>query len=163
MPGPQTRTLYWLALTVGLSLAHHRTTIFFLPSLLGWIWWHDRQLIFNGRRLLTLVALALAPLGLYAFIYIRGTSHPPYSHEVITDLKSFWFLVGSGDSSGLFFSIDPVYLPARLGFIWQDLLTQLSLPGVILAGLGGPAPAVAAAQTSSIPGLAGGAVAVVHA
>jgi hypothetical protein len=131
------RTLRLLALTVGLSLAHHRTTVFYLPSLIGWIWWHDRQLIFQFKRLAILLALALGPLFLYAFIYFRGVNNPPYTHELITDLESFWFLVGSGDSSGLFFSIDPAFLPARLEFIWRDLLAQLSWPGVILAGLGG--------------------------
>jgi hypothetical protein len=131
------RTLAWLAVTVGLSLAHHRTTVFYLPSLIGWIWWHDRRLLGQPRRLLRLLALALLPLALYLFIYIRGINHPPYTHEPITDLQSFWFLVGSGDSTGLFFSIDPLYLGPRLAFIWQDLLRQLSLPGVVLAGWGG--------------------------
>ncbi len=131
------RTLRWLALTVGLSLAHHRTTLFFLPSLLGWIWWHDRRLIFQVKRWAGLLLLALAPLSLYAFIYLRGVNNPPYSHEQISDWASFWFLVGSGDSSGLFLSFDPAFLPARLAFIWQDLLRQLAWPGLILAALGG--------------------------
>jgi len=131
------KTLRWLALTVGLSLAHHRTTLFYLPSLVGWLWWHDRRLIIQPKRLLTLAALALAPLSLYGFIYFRGINNPPYTHEPIYDLPSFWFLVGSGDSQGLFLSIDPAYLPARLSFIWHDILRQLSWPGVILAGLGG--------------------------
>ncbi len=131
------RTLRWLALTVGLSLAHHRTTLFFLPSLIGWVWWHDRRLIFQVKRWAVLLALALAPLSLYAFIYLRGVNNPPYSHEQISDWSSFWFLVGSGDSSGLFLSFDPVFIPARLLFIWHDLLRQLAWPGLILAGLGG--------------------------
>jgi hypothetical protein len=130
------RTLRWLALTLGLSLTHHRTTIFYLPSLIGWIWWHDRRLIFQPKRLLTLCLLSLAPLSLYVFIYFRGLNNPPYSHEYITDWPSFWFLVGASDSSGLFLSIDLAFLPARLAFIWRDILAQLSLPGVILAGLG---------------------------
>lgn len=131
------RTLCWLALTVGLSLAHHRTTLFYLPSLGLWLAWHDRSLWRQPRRLLTLAGLTLLPLLLYLFIYFRGINNPPYSHEAIYDWQSFWFLVGSGDSTGLFLSIDPVYLPSRLAFLWADLLTQLSLPGVILAGLGG--------------------------
>ncbi len=131
------RTLRWLALTVGLSLAHHRTTIFYLPSLVGWIWWYDRHLIRQPKRLLTLALLSLAPLSLYLFIYLRGINNPPYTHEPIYNLQSFWFLVGSGDSQGLFFSIDPAYLPARLQFLWADLLAQLSWPGVILATIGG--------------------------
>ena len=130
-------TLRWLALTVGLSLAHHRTTVFYLPSLIGWLWWHDPQLIRQPKRVFTLAALSIAPLFLYAFIYFRGVNHPPYTHEPISDLSSFWFLVGSSDSSGLFLSIDPAFLPARLAFIWHDILAQLSLPGVILAGIGG--------------------------
>jgi hypothetical protein len=131
------RTLRWLAFTVGLSLAHHRTTVFFLPSLVGWLWWHDRRLVGQIKKVLGLAALALAPLGLYAFIYFRGINNPPYSHETITDFKSFWFLVGSGDSSGLFLSIDPAYLPARLAFIGVDILRQIGWPGVILAAGGG--------------------------
>jgi hypothetical protein len=130
------RSLRWLALIVGLSLAHHRTTVFYLPSLAGWIWWYDRQLIRQPKRLLILALLALAPLSLYLLIYLRGVNDPPYTHEQITGWESFWFLVGSGDSAGLFLSIDPAYLPARLGFIWNDILAQLSWPGVILAGLG---------------------------
>jgi hypothetical protein len=73
----------------------------------------------------------------HLFIYLRGVNNPPYSHEIISGWQSFWFLVGSGDSQGLFLSIDPDFLPARLGFIWRDLLAQLSWPGVILATLGG--------------------------
>jgi hypothetical protein len=131
------RTLRWLALTIGLSLAHHRTTLFYLPSLAGWILWHDRRLLKEPRRLLVLLLLAAAPLSLYLFTYWRGTHNPPYSHEQITGWQSFWFLVGAGDSSGLFLSMDPVVLPARLAFIWRDLLAQFSLPGVLLSGLGG--------------------------
>ena len=129
-------TLRWLALTVGLSLTHHRTTIFYLPSLIVWIWWYDRQLIRHPKRLAKLILLTLSPLLLYLFIYLRGINNPPYTHEKITDLASFWFLVGSGDSAGLFFSVDAAYIPARLAFIWQDILHQLSWPGVFLAALG---------------------------
>ncbi len=131
------RTLRWLALTVGLSLAHHRTTVFYLPALIGWIGWYDRALLGHPRRLLTLALLTLAPLTLYLFIYLRGINGPPYTHEQITDFESFWFLVGSGDSTGLFFSIDPAFLPARLAFIGADMLRQLSWPGVVLALIGG--------------------------
>ncbi|MCL4301348.1 MAG: DUF2723 domain-containing protein [Anaerolineae bacterium] len=128
---------YLLALTVGLSLAHHRTTIFYLPSLIAWVGWHAPQLLRQPKRLGALVLVTLAPLLLYLFIYIRGINQPPYSHEIISDWQSFWFLVGSGDSQGLFFSFDPLFLPARLAFIGQDLLAQLSWPGVLLAILGG--------------------------
>lgn len=71
------RILNWLAFTVGLSLAHHRTTLFYLPSLVAWIWWYDPALIRQPRRLLRLVLLTLAPLMLYLFIYLRGVNHPP--------------------------------------------------------------------------------------
>ncbi len=135
-PRQAERTLLWLALTVGLSLAHHRTTIFYLPLLVGWIWWYHRRLIRQPKRIVILALLALAPLSLYLFIYLRGLNNPPYTHEPIYNLQSFWFLVGSGDSKGLFFSIDPAYLPARLAFIWADILKQISWPGVLLAIIG---------------------------
>ncbi|MCQ3972157.1 MAG: hypothetical protein DPW09_01780 [Anaerolineae bacterium] len=136
-PDPQPPTPYLLALLTGLSLAHHRTTLFYLPSIALWVLWHDPHLLRRPRQLLSLALLGLAPLLLYLFIYFRGINQPPYSHEIIRDWPSFWFLVGSGDSQGLFLSIDPAFLPARLAFIWQDLLAQLSWPGVILAALGG--------------------------
>jgi hypothetical protein len=129
-------TLNWLALIVGLSLAHHRTTVFLLPSLLGWVIWYDRYLFRQPVRLLKLVGLGLLPLSLYAFIYFRGVNSPPYTHEPIYDLQSFWFLVGSGDSTGLFMSIDPVFLPARLTFIWADVLRQVGWVGLVLAMVG---------------------------
>ncbi len=128
---------YLLALLTGLSLAHHRTTLFYLPSIALWVLWHDPHLLRRPCQLLSLALLGLAPLLLYLFIYFRGINHPPYSHEIISDWSSFWFLVGSGDSKGLFLSIDPAILPARLAFIWHDVLAQLSWPGVILAALGG--------------------------
>ncbi|MDM8528155.1 DUF2723 domain-containing protein [Anaerolineales bacterium HSG24] len=130
------RILLWLALTVGLSLAHHRTTIFYLPSLILWIWWHDRNLLWQPKRWLPLGGLSLLPLSLYGFIYLRGINNPPYTHETITDLQSFWFLVGASDSSGLFMYVDPQFFWARLSFIWHDILVQLSWFGVTLALLG---------------------------
>ncbi|MDM8519100.1 DUF2723 domain-containing protein [Anaerolineales bacterium HSG6] len=130
------KVLRWLALTVGLSLAHHRTTVFYLPSLVLWIWWHDRNLPWQPKRWLPLVGLSLLPLFLYGFIYLRGINNPPYTHETITDLQSFWFLVGASDSSGLFMYVDPQFFWARLTFIWHDILAQLSWPGVLLALLG---------------------------
>ncbi len=131
-----TRTLRWLALVIGLSLAHHRTTVFYLPALAALILWHNPAILRRPAEIGRLALLAAAPLLLYAFVYFRGINHPPYSHEKITDWPSFWFLVGSGDSTGLFFSIDSQYLPAKLHFIWQDVLAQLSWPGVLLALLG---------------------------
>lgn len=131
------KTLCWLAVTVGLSLAHHRTTVFYLPALAGWVLWHDRHPLWQPGRWLRLLGLATAPLLLYAFIYFRGINDPPYSHEYITDWQSFWFLVGASDSSGLFLDIDLAYLPARLDFIWQDILAQFSWPGVVMVALGG--------------------------
>ena len=130
------QTLSWLAFTVGLSLAHHRTTVFYLPLLIGWIAWYDRHIFKQPVRILKLVILTLIPLSLYAFIYWRGTHDPPYTHEPIYDWQSFWFLVGSGDSTGLFLSIDPAFLPARLTFIWVDLLHQTAWPGLVLAIIG---------------------------
>ncbi|MEM7344072.1 MAG: DUF2723 domain-containing protein [Chloroflexota bacterium] len=130
------RTLRWLALTVGLSLAHHRTTVFYLPPLVVWIWWHAPTLIRQPKRLLILAALTLTPLFLYILLYVRAITGVPYSHEAITDWQSFWFLVGASDSSGLFLYVDPAYLIARLDFIWNDILAQIAWSGVFLALVG---------------------------
>jgi len=130
------RLLQGLAFTVGLSLAHHRTTIFYLPALIIWVGWHNPQLLRQPKQLIKLIGLTLLPLSLYGFIYVRGINNPPYSHELITDFQSFWFLVGASDSSGLFLYVDPQYLIPRLLFTWNDILAQLGWPGLLLAVCG---------------------------
>lgn len=63
----------WLGLLVGLSLAHHATTVLLLPALAIGLWMIRARLTRTpGRWLLALLALVL-PLLLYVYVPLRAT------------------------------------------------------------------------------------------
>jgi len=70
------RTLGLAALIYGLSLTHHRTMIFFLPSSLLFVWLTDRSIFRKARFLLTLLALVAIPQVLYLYIPWRAPVTP---------------------------------------------------------------------------------------
>lgn len=49
--------LEWLAVLVGLSLAHHRLTLLLLPGLLLWVFWREPGVLRSPLRLVRLLAL----------------------------------------------------------------------------------------------------------
>ena len=85
------RALYLTALLYGLSLAHHRTTLLYLPAIAIFMWLAIRQQVtsprilasprlrvsVSPRHLITLALLVLAPLLLYLIIPLRAP-HVPY-------------------------------------------------------------------------------------
>jgi hypothetical protein len=77
------RALYGAALLYGLSLAHHRTTLLYLPAIAIFMWLAIRQQVTSSRvpaspRLrVTLSLLVLAPLLLYLLIPLAAP-HAPY-------------------------------------------------------------------------------------
>ena len=77
------RALYVTALLYGLSLAHHRTTILYLPAMVLFVWLASRQratahrVTLSPRHLVTLTLLVLAPLLLYLIIPLAAP-HAPY-------------------------------------------------------------------------------------
>ena len=80
------RALYVAALLYGLSLAHHRTTLLYLPAIALFVWLVNRQRrpsasaprhLLSPRHLVTLSLLVLAPLLLYLIIPLAAP-HAPY-------------------------------------------------------------------------------------
>jgi hypothetical protein len=85
------RALYLTALLYGLSLAHHRTTLLYLPAIAIFMWLVMRQqttspgippsprlrVSMSPRHLVTLALLVLVPLLLYLIIPLRAP-HVPY-------------------------------------------------------------------------------------
>lgn len=70
---PGTASPLWLALVVGLSLAHHATTVLFLPALAIALWMVRDRLTRSGSAWLFSMLLLLAPLLLYLYIPLRAT------------------------------------------------------------------------------------------
>jgi len=77
--------LYLAAFLFGLSLAHHRTTLLWIPAIAAFVWLAYRQqdasqrLTLSPRRLVTLSLLVLAPLLLYLTIPLTAPM-TPYVH-----------------------------------------------------------------------------------
>jgi uncharacterized membrane protein len=77
--------LYLAAFLFGLSLAHHRTALLWIPAIAAFVWLANRQqdaaqrLTLSPRRLVTLSLLVLAPLLLYLTIPLTAPM-APYVH-----------------------------------------------------------------------------------
>ncbi len=74
----QDKYLYWLALMAGLCLANLVTVLFILPPLLALVVSGERSIVRRPKVILKCVALALIPLVSYAYVYLRGASHPEW-------------------------------------------------------------------------------------
>jgi hypothetical protein len=132
------RALNLLALTYGLSLAHHRTMALFAPVLLGYVWWHERGALWrDGRRLLRLGALVLAPLLLYFYLpWGESRNLPPGTWHPRTAREWYDYLFDTG-RTGLVY-VDPDDLGEMLLFYARTLRRDFTWVGVLL-GIGGVA------------------------
>ncbi len=137
LPSQARRTLSLLAVTSGLSLAHHRTVIFLLPVLLlylvtvKWPFWS------SGKELAKFVALGLAPLALYLYLPIRTTMNPPYIWERADNLAGFLDLVVAHSSGWRLRALSRADLPLRLADFANLIVRQITPVGCALALLGG--------------------------
>ena len=130
------RALNLLALVYGLSLAHHRTMALWAPALLGYVWWHERAALWrDGRRLLRLAALVLAPLLLYFYLpWAESRNLPPGTWHPGTARQWVDYLFDTG-RTGLVY-VDPADLGEMLLFYARTLQRDFTWPGVLL-GVGG--------------------------
>ena len=135
--------IFWaLAIAYGLSLAHHRTTIFFLPGLFIYVIWTAPALVKRWRLWLPALAVAvLLPLLLYLYIPIRSAMNPPYAITEAHSLRGFLELVfASSFAGGIAEPLTAADMPPRIldairqfvaEFTWP--LTLLGLAGALVA------------------------------
>ena len=151
---PTRRSLLLVALTYGLGLTHHRTTLLLLPALVAYLWLSDRALFRDRRLILGTLPMLLLPLTLYLYIPLR-VPHTPYLHlplngdrELIlydNTLSGFVDFVLGGPFGS---SVDPsVDLGERLAMAWGFLHDQVGWIGLGLALVGLAGLAVAPAHT----------------
>jgi hypothetical protein len=128
--------LHLLALTYGLSLAHHRTMVLFAPSLLTYVWFYERGDLWRRRgRLLRLAALCLAPLLLYLYLpWAESRGLPPGTWHPRTARQWYDYLFDTG-RTGLVY-VDPADLGEMLLFYARTLQRDFTWVGVAL-GVGG--------------------------
>jgi hypothetical protein len=140
---PTRRSLLLIALTFGLGLSHHSTTLLLAPAILTYLWLKGRHLVRDRRLVLSAILLLLLPLALYLYIPLRAP-HTPYLHLPLSGerglvlydntLPDFISFVLGGPFGG---SVDlSVDLGARLAMAWGFLRQQIGWIGIALALLG---------------------------
>jgi hypothetical protein len=129
-------SLNLLVLTYGLSLTHHRTMLLFAPTLLGYVWWHERGALWRDwRRLLRLAALFLAPLLFYLYLpWAESRNLPPGTWHPQTLSDWYHYIMDTGQIGYLY--IDPADLLERLLFYAQTLQRDFTWFGLLLGGGG---------------------------
>ncbi len=152
------RWLYATALLFGLSLAHHRTTLLYIPAIVVFLWltWRARareqgsawrgvggRSPLHPRTLAPLLALVCLPLLLYAYIPLRAPHVPYLQVEVSSEqtlqlyrptLEGFIEHV-SGQGFGSAIGAGRV-TPAELRSTVDLFVRELTIPGLLLGLLG---------------------------
>ncbi len=132
----QPRALNLLAVAYGLSLTHHRTMLLFAPTLLAYLWWHERASLWRDwRRLLRLAALFALPLLFYLYLpWAESRNLPPgtWHPETLTDW--YHYIVDTGQIGFLY--VDPADVGDRLLFFAQTLQRDFTWAGVVLGLVG---------------------------
>jgi hypothetical protein len=130
------RTLAWLAFVYGLSLAHHRTMILFAPLLLAYVWVHEGAALWrDGRRLLRLALLLIAPLSLYLYLpWAAARGLPPGTWQPRDPAGWYAYLFDTG-RTGLVY-LDMSVLGERVAFYGRTLWGDFGGVGVALGLFG---------------------------
>jgi hypothetical protein len=130
------RTLDLLAVAYGLSLTHHRTMALLAPSLVAYVWWHERGALWRDRRrLLRLALLATAPLLLYLYLpWASARGLPPGTWRPRSARAWYDYLFDTGRTGMVY--IDPGDLGQMLAFYVRTLQHDFTWVGVLL-GIGG--------------------------
>jgi hypothetical protein len=136
--------LFALSLLLGLSLTHHRTTLFLLPGLLLWLFWQERSWWRTGRLWAVLIGGLALPQLLYLYIPLRsgaGASpwlYPRLGAETLAlytpTFQGFVdFITGSVFAVSF---LSPAQALARLPEMGNLWLVHFTWPGLALALLG---------------------------
>ena len=136
----QHRLTLWLALLLGLGLAHHRTIVLAGPALLVWLLWRAPALWRPHRRQWGYLLALTAPLLLYLYLPLR-------SAQGVSDLNGAYQATLSGfldhvlaRNYGSFFAANPLWTPRS----WPDWFalhrSQWGWAGIGLLAIGSLAP-----------------------
>lgn len=113
-----------VALLIGLSLAHHRSTLLILPAVVGFVWLNAPDIWRSPRRLIRPLLIGAAPLLLY--IYIPFTADPAVDRSYIINQ------ILNGGSTFNSQEQQLLYLKEEITYLWQ----WLWVPGTILVAVG---------------------------
>jgi hypothetical protein len=129
------RRWLWLCFGLGLALAHHRSSAFFLPALGVYALLVAPRFLRQWRLLLLGLLVFALPLLLYLYLPIRSAMGAAYDQFHPTTWPNFVELVFAPHLSKALLSIPPAEYPPRALLLGQALRAQLG-PFTWFAALG---------------------------
>ncbi len=136
--GPIRHRVYWLALIGGIGVAEHRAIAMVAPALVFAVW---RELTARPKRLPLMLAICLL-LGLigflpYIYLPLRAQAGAPWVYGEPGTLAGLWDQFTGREASrfiGAPSTLDA--FAANLALINNVLITDLTIPGLLLGALG---------------------------
>lgn len=120
------------ALILGLGLGNHLTLIFAAPAALVLLW-PDRLRWFRLRTLLPAAVLFLVGLGIYAYLPLAATRHPPVNWGNPQTWERFLWVVTAEQYQQFVFGLSLEEIPSRLSsWAWQ-VGNQFGWWGLVIA------------------------------
>lgn len=127
---PGSASPLWLMLVLGLSLAHHATTVFYLPGIVAALWLLRGKLTRSPATWAAGVLLLVLPLLLYAYVPLRATAaaspwyFPRLGSETLALYAGGWqgfrdFISGRSISVGFYDARTAWENLAQAGFLWR--------------------------------------------
>lgn len=125
----------WLGLILGLAIGHHRALALLIPGLAPYLWPVLRRLPF--RIWLTSAAACVLTFGVYLYLPLSAWLGSPWVYGQPDTWSGFWSIVGGREYGYLMQPPDSLNEMLRhLGDCLRVLVTELTLPGALLGGLG---------------------------
>ena len=135
--GGSDTTLWLAAFCLGTGLGVHLTLAFALPPAIALLW-TQRQRWLRSRTLLPALALFVAGLGVYAYLPLAASHHPPVNWGDPDRWDRFVWVISGRLYQPLVLGLPPGERVARLGS-WARLVgNQFGWWGLAIAFLGAP-------------------------
>jgi hypothetical protein len=131
----QGRYAIWLGLVLGLAMVHHRALALLIPGLAAYLWPVLRRLPF--RVWLVSAAVCILTFGVYLYLPLSGWAGSPWVYGQPDTWSGFWGIVGGSEYDYLMQPPDSLAEGLRhLVACVRIQVTELTLPGLLLGGLG---------------------------
>ncbi len=130
------RRLIWLALAVGVGLAHHRSGVLALPGIAMAIVSVPSFWRLSRRVLIIAFGLVVLPLITYAYLPIRGSQGPPFQQWHPETWDGFIDLVLAVEHSRVHFLFPLAAMRSRADLLERHLLGEFGPVGLALAAVG---------------------------
>lgn len=136
----KTKYIYLLSFFVGLSLTNHQTIIFIFPTILILVLTHFKKIFTDYKLVIKSIFLVLLGFSVYLYIPLASSHNPIVNWDNVKDLNSFLHLLLRKDYGT--FQAGAIVAPSLaerfviLKAYFEDILTQLTIPVLILSILG---------------------------